>query len=494
MDESGAHGDDSDGTTPRGENLKLQEDEGVENTLVPAYYGNTTAENLHALAERFYGYYRETHNPEHLDWVIKHEKEAALTYLPNHPGRLQSFVNLAGYYYERYEISRDLEDLGLSVEKSADVERRTTADDSIRPDALSFLARGLLAYYHRDGKQENLEGAIRHSSDAVILYPAGHRSQGETLITLSTALYDRYQVFLNRGDSQLPHNDLDDAISYSIKAVSLFPTGDRRLSYSHTRLSWFLFTRHQRRKDPSDLRLSVHHARLALVDLAPEGRPDYLIHLGYLLTHLSHDPQILMELAKCSKEAIDLIPHDDHRRIGAIQNLVTASHRMYITLNSVAHLDEAIDYNRLLLRFLPHGSAQKHSQLRLHHNLLEYRWNEKKFDMDFTEMTETGREITRTEPQSYYSYHPSAQPPMRPPPTSNPPSAGSPIARSFEYRPPQHWSPRPYYYDDSAVSLAGNNYSTTGSAETGHYGNGNETSLVGHTMNLSFIEPDPDNY
>ena len=399
---------------------------------------------------------------------------------------------MAGHYCERYEISKDPYDIKLSIEKSSDVERRTTAVDPIRPDALLILAKAHHIDYSRDPQQGNLEVVIGYSSEAARLYPSDHPARAETLVVLSVALYDRYQASPGWGAPQPPYNDLDDAISNSTVAVDLFPSNDPMLPYSRTKLSTFLFARYQWQKRLSDLRQSIHYARLASEDLTADKRSESLIYLGHLLTHLSHDSQTLTELAKCSREALDLLPPDDYRRTGAIHNLVIASHRMYVTLGSAPHLDEAINYNRQLLRLLPYRSEPIYSQLRLHHNLLEYRWNERQLGVDSVEMTDTAREILEAESQSYYdNYHPAQPPTPLPPPKSDIPPDRPSIARTFEYRPPQHWSPRPYYYDDSAISLAGSTYTTTDSMETGDYGSGSDSSLLEHTINLSFTEPDP---
>jgi len=369
------------------------------------------------------------------------------------------------------------------------VERRTTADDPIRPDALLILAKAHHVDYSRDPQQGNIEAVVGYSSEAARLYPSDHPARAETLMVLSVALYDRYQASIGRRDFQPPYNDLDGAISNSTVAVDLFPSDDPRLPHSRIKLSTFLFTRYQWQKRLSDLRQSIHYARLLASEvLTADKRSESLIYLGHLLTYLSHDSQTLTELAKCSREALNLLPPDDCRRTGAIHNLVTASHRMYVTLNSAPHLDEAIDYNRQLLHLLPYRSEPRYPQLQLHRNLLEYRWNEKQLDADFTEMTNITREISETESQSYYDNYYPAQPP---PPISDIPPERPSIARNFEYHPPQHWSPRPYYYDDSAVGIAGSTYTTTNSVETGNYGSGSDSSLLEHTMNLSFTEPDP---
>ena len=398
---------------------------------------------------------------------------------------------MAGHYYERYEISQDTNDIELSIEKSSTVERRTTAGDPIRPDALIILAKAYCVYYSRNPQQGSLEAVIRYSSEAAGLCPSNHPLRAETLTVLSVALYDRYQASLGRQDSQPSHADLDNAISNFTMAIDLIPPGDPRLPDSHIKLSLFLFARYQRLKNLSDLRQSVHHSRLASTSLAPDKRPESLVYLGNLLTHLSHDSQTLTELAKCSREALDLLPPDDHRRTGAIHNLVVASHRMYVTLNSAAHLDEAIYYNRQLLRLLPYGSEPRYPQLRLHLTLLGYRWNEKCLEVDFAEIADIARELEEVDSQNYYDHIYSSQPPTPPPSTSDTPSNGTPIVPPFEYRPPQHWSPRPYYYDDSAISVAGSTYTATSSMETGDYSSGNDLSLVAHTVNLSFMEPDP---
>ena len=458
-------------------------------TIVPPYNKNTVPENLHEMADRFYRYYQRSHNVEDLDWAVKHVHRAATMYPhPHHPGRLRSLTRLAGHYYERYKISRDPHDIELSIEKSSDVERRTTPDDQIRPDALLILAKAQYVCYNQTTPQGDLEAVIRYSSEAAGLYPSDNPFRVEALMVLSVALYDRYQASLGRNYSQPPHDDLDNAISNSTVAVDLFPPGDPNLPDSRGKLSTFLFARYHRRKNLNDLRQSIHHARLASADLPPDKRPGSLIHLGHLLTHLSHDSRTLMELSKCSKEALDLLPPGDYRRAGAIQNLVTASHRMYVTLNSTAHLDEAIDYNRQLLQLLPSGSGSRYSQLRLHYNLLEYRSNDRQLDVDLVEMADIARETQVADPQTHYDPYYSAQPPTPPPSTSDTSPAGSSATRPFEYRPPQHWSPRPYYYDDSAVSVASATYSSNNSADTGDYGSGSDSSLIAYTVNLSFIE------
>ena len=483
------HNDDPDSTTPRRDDLDLSEDNGEARTVAPPHHENSAAENLHVVAERFHGYYLRTHKLEDLDWAIKHEKEAVLMHLPTHPGRLRCLTRLAGYYYERHEASQDPQDIRLSIEKSSDVERRTATGDPIRPDALLILAKAHHACYYRGSQQENLEAAIKFSSEAVTLYPNDHPIQGETLMILSVALFDRYQKALGWGGQPL-HYDLDSAISNSIAAIDLFPIGDPTIPYSRTKLSTFLFARYEQHRNLTDLRQSIYHARLALADLAPEKRSESLIYLGHLLTHLSPDSQTLTELAKCSREALELLPFDDYRRTGAIYNLVIASHRMYVTLGSTAHLDEAVDNNRQLLRLLPHGSRLGFSQLQLHCTLLEYRWNERQLNADFAEMADTRREIAAAEAQSHYNHYYPSRPIVPPPSASDPPPSGSPTAASFQYRAPQNWSPRPYYYDDSAISVTGGNYSATSSVETGDYGGGSESSLVEHALNLSFAEPD----
>lgn len=493
VDRIGAHDNNPDLVTPRDENLEHDNDEKEETmTIVPPYYNNTAAENFHELAERFYRYYRQNRKIDDLDWAIKHEQEAVFTYLRTHPGRLQSLTRLAGHYYERYEISQDPRDIKLSIEKGSDVERWTTTDHPIRPDALLILAKAHHIDYSRDPRQGNLEAVIEYSSEAARLYPSNHLVRAETLVVFSVALHDRYKAYLGRGDPLTPYNDLDDAISNSTVAMDLFPSGDPRLPYSRTKLSTFLFTRYQRQKRLNDLQQSIHYARLASADLTADKRSESLVYLGHLLTHLSHDSKTLTELAKCSREALDLLPPNDYRRAGAIHNLVIALHRMYVTLDSATHLDEAIDYNRQLLRLLPLGSEPRYSQLRLHHNLLGYRWSERQLGVDFAEMTDITREILEAESHTYYDSYYSAQPPALPPPTSGIPPDRPSIARTFEYHPPQNWSPRPYYYDESTVSPSGSTYTATDSMETGNYGSGSDSSLVTHTMNLSFIEPDPD--
>ena len=489
---AGTHVSHLDSVTPRGENLELERDDDNEvegnKTVVPRYYSNTAAENYHELAERFYNYYQRSRKIDDLDWAIKHEQEAAFTYLHTHPGRLQSLTRLAGHYYERYEISQNPRDIKLSIEKSSDVERRTTTGDPIRSDALLILAKAHHVDYSRDPLQGNLEAVIECSSEAAKSYPNGHPLRAETLMVFSTALHDRYQASLRRGNSQPPHNDLDDAISNFTMAMDLFPPNDPRLPRSHTKISTFLFARYHRQKNLGDLRQSIHYARLASVDLTAGERSESLIYLGHLLTHLSPNSQTLTELAKCSREALDLLPPEDYRRTGAIHNLIVASHRMYVTLNSAAHLDEAIDYNRQLLHLLPFGSEAIYSQLRLHHNLLEYRWNERQLDVDFAEMADTANGISEVESRSYYDSYCSVQPPAPPPSMPDILPDEPPIARRFEYRPPHHWSPRPYYYDDSAVSLAECSYTTTNSVETGDSSSGSDSSLIEHTMSLALME------
>ena len=492
MDRIGTYCNGPASVTPR--LLNCGEDSGKDETVAPPHYQNSVAENLRALAERFYGYYQTNRQLVNLDWAIRHEKEAVVTYLPAHPGRLSCLIRLAGYYYERHEVSRDLRDIELSIEKSSDVEQRTSEDDQFRPDALLILAKAHHVYYCRNLQPENLESAIKHSSEAATLCPVGHPFRAESLIILSVALHDRYQTSLSWGGFQAPHNDLDDAISGFSDAIELIPSDDPRLPHSHAKLSTFLFARYQRQKSLNDLRQSVHHARLASTGCALERRPEALIHLGHLLTYLSHDAQTLTELAKCSREALDLLPPNDFQRTGAIHNLVTASHRMYVTLNSVAHLDEAIDYNRLLLRLLPYGSEPRRSQLQLHHTLLEYRLNEKQLEVDYVEMINAAREIAMGESQSHRGYRHPAQPSARPPPIPGIPRDNPPIAPPPRHRPPQHWSPRPYYYDDSAISATDSDHTTTSSVETGNYGSGSESSLVGHTLNLSFVGPDSNRY
>lgn len=486
MAKIGTHCDCPDSVTPRDLNCESDEDRGKSRVVAPQYYENTVAENFHALAERFYGYYQISRKLVDLDWVIEHETEAVFRHLPTHPGRLQCLTRLAGYYYERHEVSQDPHDIKLSIEKSSVVEQRTTKDDPIRPDALLILAKAHHVCYCRDLQPENLESAIKYSSEAVTLCPVGHPFRVETHAMLSVALYDRYQTSLGGGDFQLRRNDLDDAISNFSAAIDLFSPDDPRLPYSHTKLSTFLFARYQRQKSLGDLQQSVHHARLAAMDRAPEERPGALVHLGHLLTYLSHDPQTLTEIAKCSREALELLPPDDHQRAGAIHNLVTASHRMYVTLNSAAHLDEAIEYNRQLLRFLPYGPGPMCSQLQLHRTLLEYRLNERQLDVDYTEMASVIREITAMESRNHYGHYHSVQVSTRPSRAPDTVREVSSIAR-----PPRHWSPRPSYYDDSAVSVAGSDYTATGSVETGDYGGGSESSLVRHALNLSFIEIEP---
>ena len=494
MAKIGTHCNDPDSVTPREMNCEPDEDEGNNKTVALPYHENTAAENFHALAERFFGYYQISRRLEDLDWAIKHEKEALFTNFPTHPGRLRCLICLAGYYYERHEVSQDPQDIKLSIEKSSDAEQRTTKDDLIRPDALLILAKAHHVYYSRDLQPEHLESAIKYSSEAATLCPVGHAFRVETLVILSLALYDRYQTSPSWRGFQPLCNDLDGAISNFIAVIDLLPPGDPRLPYSHTKLSSFLFTRYRRQKSLNDLQQSVHHARLASIDCTPEERPEALIHLGHLLTYFSHDPKTLTEIAKCSREALELLLPDKYQRNGAIHNLVTASHRMYVTLNSVAHLDEAIDYNRQLLRLIPYGSDQRNSQLRLHHTLLEYRLNERQLGVDLAEMTDITREIEATESQGHYSYCHLTQHSNRPPNAPDSLMGGSLITRPSEYHPPQHWSPRPYYYDDSVVSVASSSSAATGSVETGDYSSGSQSALVGRTLHLSFSEPDPNHY
>ena len=469
-----------------------RDEEGEEDnrTIVPPYGKKSVQENLHELADRFYGYYLQSHKTENLDWVIKHLHKAVTMYPhPHHPGRLRSLTRLAGHYYERHEISQNINDIELSIEKSSDVARRTTVDDPARPGALLILAKAQYVYYGRNPQQGSLEAVIECSSEAARFSPVDNQFRAETLMVLSAALYDRYQVSLGRPGFQPPHNDLDHAISNATMTIDLFRPDDPRIPDLRIRLSIFLFSRYQRLKNLNDLRQSIHHARTASGGITPDKRPESLVYFGHLLTHLSHDSQTLTELAKCSREALDLFSPGDDRRAGAIHNLVIASHRMYVTLNSTAHLDEAIDYNRQLKHFLPYGSELWYSQRRLHRTLLEYRLSERQLDIDLAEKIDTDREIAAADLQCQgYDHYYSFQPATPPPSTSDTPPDGSPAVPPFEYRPPQHWSPRPYYSDDSAVSVPGS-VDTTSSVGTGDCGSGSDSSLVENPLDSSFTEP-----
>lgn len=198
-------------------------------------------------------------------------------------------------------------------------------------------------------------------------------------------------------DSHPPQKDLDDTIEYASTAIKLFPLGDARSMGSCAGISTYFFTRYKRQKDTKDLWQAIYFAQQVWVNSPSNKRLESLKYLRHLLISFSHDFQILTELAKRSRDALDLLPPGGYQRVNVIRSLLKVLHRTYVTHNSIAHLREAIDLSRQLLDLLPYGSGDWHSQLRSHSVLLEHWWNERQRGADSVEMAEIESEMVESE-------------------------------------------------------------------------------------------------
>jgi len=79
--------------------------------------------------------------------------------------------------------------------------------------------------------------------------------------------------------------------------------------------------------------------------------------------------------------------------------------------------------------------------------------NERQLEVDFGELSNIAREITAAESQGRYGYCHTAQPSIRPPSTPGPLRADRRLPAPSNIV-PATLVPRPYYHDDSAISIA----------------------------------------
>jgi tetratricopeptide (TPR) repeat protein len=145
----------------------------------------------------------------------------------------------------------------------------------------------LHARYQRLGNSKDLEEALEYQQKALSLIPKGHPDRALCLQNLAMSFMDRYKGLDNV-------EDIDQAVRSMQEALNLTPEDHPYRAYSLQNLAQSLGARHNRLGNLTDLEQAVQHQQGAL-SLTPEGHLDRATYLLGLAISLSDRYQKLQE-------------------------------------------------------------------------------------------------------------------------------------------------------------------------------------------------------
>ncbi|KAF8833878.1 hypothetical protein BDN67DRAFT_985738, partial [Paxillus ammoniavirescens] len=159
----------------------------------------------------------------------------------------------------------DGKDLEEAIQHYRDALVLTPPGHPGRGMSLNNIANALLTRFEQGGDRKDLEEAIQHYQDALVLRPPGHPGCGTSLNNIVNALLTRFEQGGNR-------KDLEEAIQHYRDALVLRPPGHPDRGMSQNDIANALKTRFKQGGDRKDLEEALHLCHIAKAE-SPLNHP-----------------------------------------------------------------------------------------------------------------------------------------------------------------------------------------------------------------------------
>ncbi|KAF8183258.1 CHAT domain-containing protein [Mycena galopus ATCC 62051] len=284
--------------------------------------------------------YENTRDLNDLDAAIDKLQEAVDLRPEDHPGRAEQLQDLAMCFTDRFRQFGDLKDSKAALQRDQEAVDLTPADHPDKAERLQSLAISFRDRFRQLGDLKDLEAALEKNQEAVDLTPADHPRITGRLQSLAVSLRDR---FLRLGNLK----DLEAAIQKLQNAVDLTPVDQPDKTGQLQNLAMALLDRFRHLGHLKDLETALQRAQEA-VDLTPADYPDRAERVQCLATSFGHRFQRLGDLKDLQaaiqnlQDAVDLTPVDHPDRAGRLHCLAVSFKDRFERMGDPKDLDTAL--------------------------------------------------------------------------------------------------------------------------------------------------------
>ncbi|KAG9083871.1 hypothetical protein FRC06_004337 [Ceratobasidium sp. 370] len=225
------------------------------------------------------------------------------------------------------------------------------------PTEPKLLADSLRARFELLGDPVDLDDAIEYQARAVSLASDTHTDMPALLNGLGILLGHR---FARSGNLV----DIEKAIEHQRRALSLVPDGHPETAGIMNQLGLSLRRRYGRLGNPDDIDKAIEHQKNAAAIATEDAE------MGNILNHLGNsfglrferigNPEDIEKAIEYQTRCISLTPQNDEERPKFLNNLGNSFWRRFKHLGSLEDLNHAIDYREQAVLLLPEGHPEKH--------------------------------------------------------------------------------------------------------------------------------------
>ncbi|KAJ7736600.1 CHAT domain-containing protein [Mycena maculata] len=305
--------------------------------------------------------YQDTRDLNDLEASVQILQEVVDLTRVDHPDRASWLQGLAASLGSRYRRLGDVKDLEAAVQKFQEAMDLTPADNPNRPSRLQSLALSLKDRYERLGELQDLEAALQRDQEAVELTPADHPDRVDWLNSLGVSFGYRYQRV---GEVK----DLEAALQKFQEAVDLTPVDHPARAVQLQNLATSFRDRYHRLGELKDLEAAVQKFQEA-VDLTPSDHPDRACYVKGLAVSLTDRYQRLGDIndleaaLQGDQEAVDLTPADHPNRARRLQSLAVSLKDRYQRLGELKDLEAALQRDQEAVDLTPADHPDKARRL-----------------------------------------------------------------------------------------------------------------------------------
>ncbi|KAF9465338.1 CHAT domain-containing protein [Collybia nuda] len=272
-----------------------------------------------------------------------------------HAASAERFQDLAGSYYNKYERTRDLEDLMIVIDYGLSALAETPDGHPDMAGRLQSLAIYYTSGYTHTGDPEVLEAALAYNLKAVAGTPLGHPELARRHQSLATAHLHRYRRAGNFGD-------LETALRFNLSATIATPEDHPDLAERHQSLAVSYTDRYKRTGKLEDMTAALKYDLLAVAATA-EDDPDLgARHQSLGISYLDRFKRTgalkdLEAAIQYSLSGLAATSERDPNLAGRHQKVAMTYNLRYRQNGNLRDLEAAIEHNTLAIAAAPHGQS-----------------------------------------------------------------------------------------------------------------------------------------
>ena len=285
---------------------------------------------------------------------------SARSFIPEeHP--IQQLNALSVLLMHRFARLGDASDINKAVEHQEQALLLTTQGHLDHANQLASLANTMAWRFSALGGVSDISSAIENGQKAVLLTPDEHPEHAARIDALACSLQSRFKRL---GDL----SDIDAAIENEQKAVLLTPEGHPAHVSRLQSLANSLISRFDRLGDLSDINSAIENRQKAVL-LAPEGHPDHARQLRVLASSLLSRFVRLGDLSDIDsaiengQKAILLTPAEHPEHTSGLLILANSLLFRFSRLGNLSDIDSAIEKGQKAVLLTPEGHPAHASRL-----------------------------------------------------------------------------------------------------------------------------------